>query len=513
MDIVIPFRHSLHEGEELRYVLRSIDRYFATAGKVWILGDRPEWLTAEKRVAEHVPHEAVCRPFKLRTPVRSYFLLTFLGSVIPELSAEYVQAMDDSVLLAPVDAEFLRRPRAMEDMSKTQIRGRSPWKDSLWRTHDTLLRLGYPAINYESHILHVMYRKWVWNAYRDFSDYVSEDPHFGFVGPTAIFNYRMKHEPFDPTWLMEEGKFIGFYMHGVAGVPAGGGGREIPGLSPDAPILSAPLLLTEQIRALCAGKTFLNFDDASFTIAMHQFLDKEFPDPSRYERADDDGVAGWGDLDLVTLSGNSETGNSLTDDPLTAGTSTWPEVIMPTRDKFPEVLNAMGLIGEGVEVGTLRGQFAETLLQTWQGKRLHCVDPWQSMQDDPNYRDINNVPQAVHDQNYAETQRRLARFGDRCQIHRLASAAAAPQFADASLDFVYLDARHYRAGVEEDLNLWARKIRPGGILSGHDYLDGVLPSGRFEVKSAVDAWAQARGLEIRCSGESVWRSWFIRMPV
>ena len=119
-------------------MLRSVERHFAEAGKVWILGDRPEWLTADKRVAEHVPHEAVCRPFRLRTPVRSYFLLTFLGSVIPELSAEYVQAMDDSVLLAPVDAAFLRKPRALEDMTKVESRGRGLWKDSLWRTHDTV---------------------------------------------------------------------------------------------------------------------------------------------------------------------------------------------------------------------------------------------------------------------------------------------------------------------------------------------------------------------------------------
>jgi hypothetical protein len=285
VDIVIPFRHSSHEDEELKYVLRSIERNFAEVGKAWILGDRPEWLTADRTVAEHVPHQAVCKPFRFRTPVRNYFLLTFLGSLIPELSSEYVQAMDDSVLLAPIDAEFLRRPRAFEDLTKLKTRGQGPWRDSLWRTHDTLLRLGYPAINYESHILHVMYRKWVWEAYCEFADFISEDPHFGFVGPTAIFNYRMRHEPFEPTWLLDEGKYIGFYSHGVAGVSPSER-PEVPGLAVDNPLPPAPQLLTEQIRALCAGKTFLNFDDASFTIAMHQFLDEEFPEPSRFEQED-----------------------------------------------------------------------------------------------------------------------------------------------------------------------------------------------------------------------------------
>lgn len=497
VDILIPFRHSAHEDEELRYVLRSIERYFAEAGKAWILGDRPVWLTTDRRVAEHVPHEAVSKPFRFRTPVRSYFLLTFLGSVVPELPSEYVQAMDDSVLLAPVDAEFLRKPRALEDLSKLPDRGEGLWRESLWRTYDMLQRLGYPAINYESHILHLMHRKWVWNAYREFADFASEDPHFGFVGPTAIFNYRMKHEPFEPTWLLDEGKFIGFYAHGISG--ASPDQRDmLPGLAADIPLPPGPQLLTEQIRALCEGKTFLNFDDASFTIAMHQFLDEKFPEPSRFERVDD----AWTDLQCFTDSNDTGTQHLEPYD--------WPEIIMPVREDFPKVLNQLDLKGEGVEVGTLCGAFAEALLQAWQGQRLHCVDPWTEQLDTTNH-DINNAPQAVHDRNHAETQRRLARFGERAKIHRLSSADAVRLFADASLDFVYLDARHDRAGIEEDLTLWAPKIRPGGILCGHDYVDGVLPSGRFEVKSAVDAWALERGLEIKSSGEPIWRSWFIRI--
>lgn len=504
MDILIPFRHSAHEDEELRYVLRSVERHFAEAGKVWILGDRPAWLTADRGVAEHVPHEAMSRPFRLRTPVRNYFLLTFLGSVIPELTAEYVQAMDDSVLLAPVDAEFLRRPRAFEDLSQVETRGRGAWKDSLWRTHDGLVRLGYPGVNYESHIPHVMHRKWVWNAYRDFADFVSEDPHFGFVGPTAIFNYRMKHEPFVPTWLLEEEKFIGFYQHGVTGATRDVQ-RQVPGLAPETPLPPAPQLLCEQIRAICADKTFLNFDDASFTIAMHQFLDEEFAEPSRFERCEES-VPGWGEIAIL-----SESAESLSED-WNAWSNVWPEIIMRTRNDFPRVLNQLQLTGEGAEVGTLRGEFAVRILQTWEGKKLHCIDAWAEALADESYQDINNVPQSIHDDNFAVARARLAEFGGRCQIHRMTSQEGAARFADGTLDFVYLDARHYRSAVVEDLELWSPKIRPGGILCGHDYLDGVLPSGHFEVKSSVDAWALERGVEIKCSGEAVFRSWFIRLP-
>ena len=38
-----------------------------------------------------------------------------------------------------------------------------------------------------------------------------------------------------------------------------------------------------------------------------------------------------------------------------------------------------------------------------------------------------------------------------------------------SLDFVYIDARKGYLKVKEDLLDWAPRVRPGGLLSGHDY--------------------------------------------
>lgn len=49
------------------------------------------------------------------------------------------------------------------------------------------------------------------------------------------------------------------------------------------------------------------------------------------------------------------------------------------------------------------------------------------------------------------------------------SAAAAAHFADASVDFVFIDADHVYERVHEDLLAWLPKIKPGGIIAGHDY--------------------------------------------
>jgi hypothetical protein len=274
LDLLLLFRHSQHADEELRYALRSVARYVQSVGKVWILGNRPAWLTEDRRVVEHVDHSYVARPFRFKLPVRSHYLLTLLGSVIPDMTNEFLWMADDNVFLAPASLEFLRKVRPLEDLSKLTTRGKGIWKDALWRTYDTLRRLEYPALNYESHIPHVMTRKWVWESYCEFENFVSEDRNFGLLALTSIFNYRMKHEPFELTWLLDEGKFLGLYKHGITGLkPA----NKLPGIT-------GPELQIEQLRQLAADKTFLNFDDQSFTPAVRQFLEETFPEKSRFER-------------------------------------------------------------------------------------------------------------------------------------------------------------------------------------------------------------------------------------
>lgn len=49
------------------------------------------------------------------------------------------------------------------------------------------------------------------------------------------------------------------------------------------------------------------------------------------------------------------------------------------------------------------------------------------------------------------------------------STDVARQFADESIDFVFIDAAHDYDNVRADLIAWTGKVRPGGIIAGHDY--------------------------------------------
>jgi len=49
------------------------------------------------------------------------------------------------------------------------------------------------------------------------------------------------------------------------------------------------------------------------------------------------------------------------------------------------------------------------------------------------------------------------------------SVRAARLFADESIAFVFIDGNHTRESVLEDCAAWWPKIKPGGVMAGHDY--------------------------------------------
>jgi hypothetical protein len=251
-----------HGDAELRFSLRSVAAHAPWVRKVWVFGDRPEWLSDDKSVVEHVPHEYVARLGRWKVPLRNTFLMTFLASLIPGLADEFLWFADDYILLEPVTREDLCRVRVLEDLAKLPSRGKGLYKDALWRTHDTLKRLGcynpeLGLLNFECHVPHPLTRKRVWDAYCDLQDFVSEDRYYGLLCHLAIYNHAAKHEPLtDLVWLKEEDRFLGFY-----GKPP----------------------TREEVSRGCHRKAFLNFDDAAWGVGMEGYLAERFPEKSKFE--------------------------------------------------------------------------------------------------------------------------------------------------------------------------------------------------------------------------------------
>jgi SAM-dependent methyltransferase len=58
---------------------------------------------------------------------------------------------------------------------------------------------------------------------------------------------------------------------------------------------------------------------------------------------------------------------------------------------------------------------------------------------------------------------------DLIHLVREGSLRASAMFTDASLDLVMIDGKHNYRDVKADIKAWMRKVRPGGLLAGHDF--------------------------------------------
>ena len=62
MDALYFFRHSVYGDVEIRYSLRSLNKYAPYIRKVWIFGDRPAFLSEEPFLIRHAPHRTLPDP-------------------------------------------------------------------------------------------------------------------------------------------------------------------------------------------------------------------------------------------------------------------------------------------------------------------------------------------------------------------------------------------------------------------------------------------------------------------
>jgi hypothetical protein len=139
----------------------------------------------------------------------------------------------------------------------------------------------------------------------------------------------------------------------------------------------------------------------------------------------------------------------------------------------------------GVEVGVEQGKFSEEMCHDNPGVKLYCVDPWQAYS---RYKD--HVSQDKLDRFYRETTERLAKYD--CTLIRKTSMEAVLDFEDNSLDFAYIDGNHDFEFIVNDVIYWSRKVRPGGVVAGHDYR-GEDKNQRipFHVVQAINAYTDA----------------------
>ncbi|KKT51732.1 MAG: hypothetical protein UW44_C0008G0054 [Candidatus Collierbacteria bacterium GW2011_GWB2_44_22] len=159
-------------------------------------------------------------------------------------------------------------------------------------------------------------------------------------------------------------------------------------------------------------------------------------------------------------------------------------VPMSRETDIPQMFKGLGF-KIGAEIGVYRGEYSETLLKAIPGLKLSGIDLWGLY---PGYRDYRR-----HDIIDAEQEAREKTRGFDCQLYKGWSHEIVKQFADESLDFVYIDGNHAYEYTVQDIALWSKKVRKGGVIYGHDFEDWSKNWRRFDmgVINAVTGWCKS----------------------
>ena len=182
------------------------------------------------------------------------------------------------------------------------------------------------------------------------------------------------------------------------------------------------------------------------------------------------------------------------------------------RDDFAVFLAENGC-KVGVEVGVDQGEYGIVLCRA--GLKVYGVDSY--------VRYDAYKGEGFYESHYKEALNNLKGY-DYTIINKF-SMDALNDFEDNSLDFVYIDGNHTLPYISADIFGWERKVKKGGIISGHDYAVVKGMRERQEpktydgnhVKLAVDACAFImRVSRLYILGEKQkkggkrdkWRSWF-----
>jgi hypothetical protein len=131
--------------------------------------------------------------------------------------------------------------------------------------------------------------------------------------------------------------------------------------------------------------------------------------------------------------------------------------LLLNRDELLERLPKSDVVAE---LGVDTADFSRRILEINKPEVLHLVDKWVGVR--------------YHEGKYHRVCWRFEKEIESGQIvmHRKLSIEAADDFADGSLGWVYIDTSHSYKVTRDELLAYSKKVKPGGIIAGHDYSPG-----------------------------------------
>jgi len=156
----------------------------------------------------------------------------------------------------------------------------------------------------------------------------------------------------------------------------------------------------------------------------------------------------------------------------------------------------------GIEIGAQSGVFSSLILKCLPLKKLYLIDPWEKASGWPPNEEPPSLPPSLKHGNLSSHKKlfdnaaystnnelRLVqgKFSQeinegRVELKQGLSYDLVDDFPNNYFDFIYIDACHIYECVKADLEAYLPKLKPAGLMCGHDYYKSHI----WGVDEAVD---------------------------
>lgn len=139
----------------------------------------------------------------------------------------------------------------------------------------------------------------------------------------------------------------------------------------------------------------------------------------------------------------------------------------------------------GAEIGVDHAEFSREICENNNQLHLYGIDPYLKYDEYREYKDqaqMDGIEEWAHIVMNDHVQK------GRYTFIKKKSQDALADIEDGSLDFVYIDANHEDDFPYEDIVSWAKKVRKGGMVMGHDFVRVKVLN--FTIKDALEKYTK-----------------------
>lgn len=247
IDIIIPHVEKLAQWEELKFALRSIQKNYKGSFRIWIVGDKPKWLSKHANFIK-MP----CTGLSPRIDVM-HKIMAVVGS--DQVNEEFFWSNDDIYFINKVTYADLCITKAFGDLRTKVLRisEKTVYTDDIKATLAALQAKNMPYVNYSTHLPY-RFEKAKMKAIVDEFDLMNKR-----LLPENIY-YNRFHADELPYYLsLEESNNLMFSIN-----------RQHPNWN--AVVLQS------------GTKKWMNNSEAGMSPRLQQYLQNMFPVPSKFEK-------------------------------------------------------------------------------------------------------------------------------------------------------------------------------------------------------------------------------------